>query len=834
MRRVALLVTVFALVAAASSRAIGDGAQASQAGSVQAPASPAPAPRPSAPAQVRPAASHPPAAAVPDRALIEKYCVGCHSDRVKTGGLSLQGADPTAPQIDGAIWEKVLQKLHGGMMPPQGMPRPDATTLDRFVTSLEAVLDRQAAGAPNPGRKPPHRLNRTEYGNAIRDLLDLDIDASALLPADDESNGFDNIAGVLRISPSLLEQYLGAARKVSSLAVGTDKDVIRLAFRVPPDDSQEDQVDSLPLGTRGGLSFPHTFPQDAEYEFSVFLLRNIVGYMTGLEFAHQLEISIDGERVFTAQVGGEDDNAASDKNMSEAANAIDARLKARVKVKAGPRTVAVTFIKRNHAESDEPLQPHERNHDLQDMNGLPQVDHVNLTGPFNPTGPGDTPSRRRIFACRPPSPSGLRRDESSPDEAACARKVLSTLARRAYRRPVTADDMAPVMEQYEAGRKSGSFDSGIEHGLRLILANPKFLFRVERPVDKPGPVNDLELASRLSFFLWSSIPDEMLLDAAASGRLSTPAGLERQVTRMLLDPKAKALTDNFASQWLLLRNLRNHVPTPGDFPNFDNELRQAFRRETELFFESIVKENRSVLDLINANYTFINERLARHYGIPNIYGSNFRRVTVTNEARRGLLGQGSVLTVTSYPNRTSPVLRGKYILENILGTPPPAPPANVPALSDNEAGQEPKSLRERLELHRRTPACASCHRVMDPLGFALENFDGIGAWRAKEPGGAIDPTGKLADGSDVDGPVALRAAIMRHPEQFVRTLTEKLMTYGLGRGLEYYDEPVIRAIARDTATKNYRFSAIVTGIVNSPPFRQKAPQAGSTQLVAAH
>jgi hypothetical protein len=821
MRRVALLVFVFALIAATGSRAIGDGAQTAPPGSAAASAAPSPSARSTASRQVRPVASH----AAPDRALVEKYCVGCHSDRLKTGGLSLQGVDPSAAQIDGALWEKVLQKLHGGMMPPQGMPRPDAATLDTFVTSLEHALDTQAAAAVTPGHKPPHRLNRTEYGNAVRDLLDLDIDPSALLPADDESFGFDNIAGVLRISPSLLEQYLGAARKVSGLAVGTDKDVIRLAFRVPPDDSQEDQVDSLPLGTRGGLSFTHTFPQDAEYEFSVFLLRNIVGYMIGLEFAHQLEISIDGERVFTAQVGGEEDNLASDKNMSETANLIDQRLKARVKVKAGPRTVAVTFIKRNHAESDEPLQPHERNHDLQDMNGLPQVDHVNLTGPFNPTGPGDTPSRRRIFACRPAQAS---------EEAACARRVLSTLARRAYRRPVTADDMAPVMDQYEAGRKGGSFDSGIEHGLRLILANPKFLFRVERPVDKPGPVNDLELASRLSFFLWSSIPDDALIDAAASGRLSTPAGLERQVMRMLLDPKARALTDNFASQWLLLRNLRNHVPTPGDFPNFDNELRQAFRQETGLFFESIVKEDRSVLDLVNANYTFVNERLARHYGIPNVYGSNFRRVTVTNEARRGLLGQGSVLTVTSYPNRTSPVLRGKYILENILGTPPPAPPANVPALSDNEAGQEPKSLRERLELHRRTPACASCHRVMDPLGFALENFDGIGAWRAKEPGGAIDPTGKLADGSDVDGPVALRAAIMRHPDQFVRTLTEKLMTYGLGRGLESYDKPVVRAIARDAAKKNYRFSALVTGIVNSPPFRQKAPQVGSAALVAAH
>jgi len=807
MRQVALLIAALAVLTVAHSQAKGDGGGQTV----------------RAAAAVQPAASavHP---AAPDGALVQKYCVTCHSDRLKTGGLSLQNVDPAAPAIDGQIWEKVVQKLHGGMMPPQGMPRPDAATLETFVSSLETVLDRQAAGTANPGHKPAHRLNRTEYGNAIRDLLALEIDPSSLLPADDESHGFDNIAGVLRISPSLLEQYLGAARKVSSLAVGTDKDVIRLAFRVPPDDSQEEQVEGLPLGTRGGLSFEHTFPQDAEYEFSVFLLRNIVGYMIGLEFPHQLEISIDGERVFTAQVGGEQDNLASDKNMSETANLIDQRLKARVKVKAGPRTVAITFIKRNNAASDEPLQPHERNHDLQDMNGLPQVDHVNLTGPFDPTGPGDTPSRRRIFNCRP---SGV------ADESTCARKVLSTLARRAYRRPLTADDMTPVMEQYEAGRKLGSFDTGIEHGLRLILANPKFLFRVERTVDKPAPATDLELASRLSFFLWSSIPDDALIDAAVSGRLSTPAGLERQVTRMLADPKARALTDNFASQWLLLRNLKSHVPTPGDYPNFDNELRQAFRQETELFFASVVRDDRSVLDLINADYTYVNERLARHYGIPNVYGSNFRRVALTNEARRGLLGQGSVLTVTSYPNRTSPVLRGKYILENILGTPPPSPPANVPALSDNEAGQEPKSLRERMELHRKNPTCATCHRVMDPLGFALENFDGIGAWRVKEPGGAIDPAGKLADGSDVDGPVALRAAIMRHPDQFVRTLTEKLMTYGLGRGLEYYDMPVVRSVARDAAKKNYRFSAIVAGIVSSPPFRQKAPQAGGAALLAA-
>jgi hypothetical protein len=826
MRRDALLIAAISVVVVAGGHMSGQVARTAPAGpAAQTAGSPAAA----APARPRPVAAHAPAsAAPPDRALVQKYCVTCHSERLKTGGLSLEGADPSASAIDGDLWEKVARKIHGGMMPPQGMPRPDEATLTSFVASLETVLDRQAMANPNPGHKAAHRLNRTEYGNAVRDLLALDIDASTLLPADDESNGFDNIAGVLRISPSLLEQYLSAARRVSSLAVGTDKDLIRLAYRVPPDDSQEDHVEGLPLGTRGGLLFTHMFPQDAEYEFSVVLLRNIVGYMTGLEFAHQIEISIDGERVFATQVGGEQDNLASDRNMSEAANAIDKRLTARVKVKAGPRAVGVTFVRRNNAESDEPLQPHERNHDLQDMNGLPQVDHVNLTGPFDATGAGDTPSRRRVFSCRPPSPA------SAPDEATCARAILSTLARRAYRRPVTADDMVPILEQYEAGRKAGSFDTGIEHGLRLILANPKFLFRVEKAPARQAPVTDLELASRLSFFLWSSIPDDALLDSAASGRLSRPAELERQIVRMLADPKSRALVDNFASQWLLLRNLKSHIPTPGDFPNFDNELRQAFRQETELFFQAVVRENRSVLDLIDGDYTFVNERLARHYGIPNVYGSNFRRVTITDPARRGLLGQGSVLTVTSYPNRTSPVLRGKWILENILGTPPPAPPANVPALSDNEAGQEPKSLRERLELHRRSPACASCHRVMDPLGFALENFDGVGAWRMKEPGGAIDPAGQLADGSKVDGPAALRGAIMRHPEQFVRTLTEKLMTYGLGRGLASYDMPVVRRVARDAAKQGYRFSTVVAGIVNSAAFRVKTPQPADGQLVAAH
>jgi hypothetical protein len=769
---------------------------------------------------------------LPDPALVQKYCLTCHSARVKTAGLSLEGMNPAEAAAHAEVWEKVVMKLRGGMMPPQGMPRPDEAALEAFAVALEQTLDRGAQGTIRPGYKPVHRLNRTEYGNAVRDLLDLQVDVTDLLPADDESNGFDNIAGVLRVSPSLLEQYLSAARRISSLAVGSDTDVVRLAYRISPDDSQEDHVEGLPLGTRGGLLFRHNFPQDAEYEFATFLLRNIVGYMKGLEYEHLFEVSIDGERVFAVPVGGEADNRASDTNMSEAANKIDERLKTRVKVKAGPHTVGVTFAKRNASESDEPLQPHERDHDLQNMNGIPIIDHVNLTGPFNPTGPGDTPSRRRIFSCRPTQASG---------ETVCARRILTNLATRAYRRPVTSGDMEPILALYDAGRKKGTFDEGIEQGLRLILASPKFLFRTEtqaglndktRPTAVAARVSDIELASRLSFFLWSSIPDEELLNVASKGTLSQPAVLERQVKRMLADQKSRALVDNFASQWLMLRNLKGHIPTPGDFPNFDNELRQAFRQETEMFVESIMREDRSLIDLLDADYTFVNDRLARHYGIPNVYGSHFRKVVLKNDERRGLLGQGSILTVTSYPNRTSPVLRGKYILENILGTPPPAPPPNVPDLKENQPGEEAKSLRARLEMHRATPTCATCHRVMDPLGLALENFDGIGRWRVKEPGGNIDPAGQLADGSRVDGPVALRKAVLKRPELFVRTVTQKLMTYGLGRGMQYSDMPVIRGIASSTAAQNYRFSSVILGIVKSVPFQMKTAQ--NSGLVASH
>lgn len=753
-----------------------------------------------------------------ERALVDKYCVGCHNEKLKTGGLVLEKLDTTRIGDGAEIWEKVVRKIHGGTMPPLGMPRPDAATLDSFASSLEAQLDRAAVGHPEPGRASIHRLNRSEYANAIRDLLALNIDVASMLPADDESNGFDNMADVLKVSPSLLEQYLGASRTVASLAVG-DRGLgpVSSVYTLPPTLAQGEHIEGLPLGTRGGILIKQNFPLDGEYEFSTFLLRNIVGYMPGLEFAHQFEVTVDGVRIFLTQVGGQADNRMMDANLGLAGNTIDARLRARVPVKAGPHEIAFTFIAKNHSESVEPLQPFTRNLDLQDMNGIPIINHVQITGPFNATGSGDTPSRRRIFICTP---------RSAADELPCAKNIISTLARHAYRRPVNDSDLEILLNFYQKGRNKGSFDAGIETALRLILTDPKFLYRVEPDPAGLAPntiyrVADLDLASRLSFFLWSSLPDDELINVARQGKLKDPAILEQQVKRMLADPKAESLVTNFASEWLFLRNLQSVNPASEDFPNFDENLRQAFRQETELFVGSVFREDHSVLDFLTANYTFANERLAKHYGIPNIYGSQFRRVTLQGEERRGLLGEGSMLTVTSYPTRTSPVLRGKWILENIMGTPPPAPPPNVPALKESDEGGKVTTVRERMEEHRKNPACATCHRVMDPLGFSLDNFDAVGAWRTKENGLPIDSTGQLADGTKINGIQDLRAALLKHPERFVGTVTEKLMTYALGRGLEYYDMPVVRQITRDAESKDYRFSSIVMGIVKSPAFQTK-------------
>jgi Protein of unknown function (DUF1592)/Protein of unknown function (DUF1588)/Protein of unknown function (DUF1587)/Protein of unknown function (DUF1585)/Protein of unknown function (DUF1595)/Cytochrome C oxidase, cbb3-type, subunit III len=777
-----------------------------------------------------------PVSASPHRALLDKYCIGCHSDRAKTGGLTLEKIDVSNVPANAETWEKVIRKLSVGAMPPSGMPKPSPADVRSFVTYLEGSLDKEYAANPNPGHATLHRLNRTEYANSIRDLLALDVDASSLLPPDDESYGFDNNADVLGVSPVLLERYVSASRKVSRLAVGDPtQGAVAQTFRARPDLSQDKRVEGMPLGTRGGLLMHYNFPLDGKYTIKIVLARNTVDVIRGLEEAHQIEVLVDGARVFLASVGGTSDTEALVKNPAEARMMIESRLQAKVPVKAGPRTVGVTFLQKDQAEDDYILEPFIRT-TLDPVNeaGLPHVDQVVISGPYNATGPGDTPSRHKIFVCQPANRS---------EEVGCAKKILSALAKHAYRRPVTPTDLETLLSFYQAGRNQGeTFDAGIERALRLILSSPEFVFRFERDpatvaAGSSYKIDDLELASRLSFFLWSSIPDDELLDLAAAGKLSNPATLDSQVRRMLADPRAQALATDFAAQWLYLRNLKNFAPDPNEFPDFDDNLRQSLLTETEMFFGSIVNEDRNVLDLLNGDYTFVNERLARHYGIPEVYGPRFRRVNLTGETRRGLLGQGSVLTVTSYATRTSPVLRGKWILTNILGTPPPAPPPNVPALKENNAGGKVLSVRERLEEHRKSPACASCHKIMDPLGFALENFDAIGQWRAKsEDGAPIDASGVLLDGSKVDGPTSLRAALMSRPEVFVSTLTEKLMTYALGRGTDFSDEPSIRAIVARASADHYRFSDLVSGIVTSPEFRMKvktAPDAASPAVKTA-
>ena len=753
--------------------------------------------------------------------VVETYCLECHDAAGREAGLTLENVDLDDVAAHPELFETVARKLRGRQMPPPGGPRPDAKTYDGFAAYLERRLDEAALASPEPGQASIHRLNRTEYGNAVRDLLALEVDASELLPADDEGYGFDNIADVLRVSPSLLEQYLSASAKIAALAVGDPAaPAVTAVYRAPSDLAQGVHVEGMPLGTRGGIKIRHYFPLDAEYQFDVFLLRNIVGYMTGLEWAHELEIAVDGQRIFLAQVGGEEDNARSDQNMSAAANEIDERLRTSAFVTAGPHDVTVAFLERSAAETHEPLELHTRNLDLQDMNGLPIVDYVNVRGPFNPVGPGNTPSRERIFTCRPADDSTAR---------VCATEILSTLARRAFRRQPTEQDVATLLSFYDLGWARDGFDAGIQSALRVILTSPKFLFRDEPDPSGAAPgslyaLDDSALASRLAFFLWSAPPDDELLDLATQGKLSDERVFEQQIERMLADERASALVENFAGQWLFLRNLQSTRPDTEEFPDFDENLRRAMRRETELLFEHVMREDSSINELLTADYTFVNERLARHYGMPQIYGSHFRKVPVTDEARRGLLGHASILTVTSYPNRTSPVLRGKWVLENVLGTPPPPPLPNVPALTENEAGKVARTLRERLAEHRANPVCATCHDVMDPIGLGLENFDAVGKWRTREPGGEIDAHGQLADGTPIAGAAELREALTANPEQFARVFTEKLLIYALGRGLEAYDMPTVRSIVRDAEDEDYRFSALVKGVANSVPFRMRRAQ----------
>ncbi|MGP0074326.1 MAG: DUF1592 domain-containing protein [Bryobacteraceae bacterium] len=773
-----------------------------------------------------------PTSVTSERALVDKYCVACHSDKLKTGGLSLQSADMTNIPAGAETWEKVIHKLSLGAMPPQGMPRPDQASIDGLVSWLTTSIDRAVVANPQPGRATLHRLNRTEYANAVRDLLGLEVDPAPLLPADDESYGFDDIADVLRTSPSLLERYMSASWNLSRLAVGDPNITADTAtYRAKPDLSQNEHMEGLPLGTRGGLAARHYFPLDGEYVIRVRLWRATADVIKGLEELHQVEISIDGQRVKLATIGGKDEQELSYTNSGKSAAEIDARLTVHVPVKAGMRTVVATFMAEGESQDDNILEPFQRaNLDPLDFRGLPAVDRVSVTGPLRSTGPGDTASRRLIFTCHP---------VYRADELPCAKKIIGTLARKAYRRPVNDNDLETLLSFYQKGRnEGGSFDSGIEAAIQLILASPEFLFRFEPdpPALAAGAVyhiSDLELASRLAFFLWSTIPDDQLLNLATLGKLHEPAILDQQVKRMLASPKSKALVDNFADQWLYLRNLKNINPDFETFPDFDDNLRQAMKQETDLFIDNIIREDRSIMDLIDANYTFINERLARHYGIPNIYGSDFRRVTLSDDRRRGLLGQASILTVTSLPTRTSPVNRGKWILTNLIGMPPNPPPPNVPALKEHSDPGKLTSLRERMEEHRQNEPCKSCHKLMDPIGFSLENFDAVGQWRTSDEGAKIDPAGVMFNGAKIEGPASLREILMAKPEIFASVFTEKLLIYALGRGVQYYDMPAVRSIVRDAGRDDYRLSSIVLGIVKSTPFQMKEKSADENRNVSA-
>ena len=755
--------------------------------------------------------------------LVQQYCVVCHNDTIRTANLSLQNLDLTEVSQDAEIWEKVIRKLRAGMMPPPGMPRPSLAEYNGIRDWLENKIDGQAERIP--GTKVLHRLNRTEYANVIRDLLDLEIDPTMFLPADDSSRGFDNIAGSLTISPTLLETYVTAATKISRMAVGYWNSPTESVYINRTDSSQNMQLESMPFGTRGGMAVTHVFPADGDYTFTV---RNLgVGTYIPNE---QFELSIDSDRVHSWIYTGMGANAGMD-------SAADGQLEVTLPVKAGTRLVGATFVATNYRPSLDVAQHFDRksleNGRVRELSNYPIIGALRIEGPFNPIRPVDSQSMRKVFSCRP---------SSALEEGPCAEEILTTLARRAYRRPPSSEDLETLMAFYDEGREIGTFDDGIEMALRRLLASPQFLIRVERESaewlpGQPYRISDLELASRLSFFLWSSIPDDELLGVAAEDRLSDPVVLQQQVERMLADSRSQSLVKNFAQQWLYLRNLETTAPSQTEFPDWDDELRQGFARETELLFETIMRENLSVLEMLTADFTFLNERLARHYGIPNIYGSRFRRVELAPELdyRRGVLGHGSFLSTTWVQNyRTSPVKRGVWVLENILGTPPPEPPPNVPALEETEAQGAGRTLtlREQMTRHRTEEPCASCHKLMDPIGFALENFNADAQWRTHDggdEGNLIDATVELFDGTQVNGPSELRAALLKYSPQFARMVTEKMMTYALGRGVEYFDMPVVRSIVREAEKEEYSFSSILMGIVNSDPFQMRTK---SGELVA--
>ena len=748
----------------------------------------------------------------PLKGFVNEYCVNCHNDKLKRGELSLTSLDIDRADPENPIWEKAIRKVRTGMMPPAGVRRPAAARIDEFARGLETTLDREAAAHPNPGRPALHRLNRTEYANALRDILSLDIDVTKLLPPDDMTHGFDNIADVLTISPTLMDSYIRAAATLSRLAVG-DRNVAPSleVYRVPQMLPQTDHIDGTPFGTRGGTAVRHFFPADGEYSFRLTFYHENNGLLFGtLAKDEQVEIAIDGERV-----------ALLDINPRMLVT--DELRTGQIKVKAGPRLLSASFLPRASGPALDLVMKFETTliniaTEGPGVSVLPHLNTLAVSGPLNVTGISETPSRQKIFTCRP---------AAAGEEEPCARKIMTELATLAYRRPVTRNDLDYLMNKYRQRRADkGDFEDGVRLAIQTMLSDPEFVFRVERTPagTKPGSnyrVSDLELASRLSFFLWSSPPDRTLLRLAAEKKLREPAVLEQEIRRMLADERSEALAENFASQWLHLRNLREWTPDPRHYPNADKSLMTAMERETELLFMSIVREDRNITDLLTADYTFVNGRLARHYGIPGVVGNRFRRVTVTDESRRGLLGHGSVLTVTSFPTRTSPVLRGKWVLDNLLGAPPPQPPPNVPALPENSHDTKPVPLRVRLQQHRANPICASCHATMDPIGFALENLDGVGAERTFDSGEPVEAVGELTDGTKLDGPAGLRKVLVEKADIFRTAFTEKLLTYALGRGVASYDMPAVREIVRSATGRDHRFSAYILGVVNSLPFQYR-------------
>ena len=789
-------------------------------GVAQTPPNTTPAPKPA------PVASHAPASSDAQAALIKQYCVGCHNDKAKTGGLTLASFDPEHPEQNAEVAEKMIRKLRLGMMPPPGVRRPEADIVSAFTTSLETKVDQAAAAHPNPGHRTFQRLNRAEYQRAVHDLLEVDVDVSAFLPPDTMSGGYDNIADVQGFSPALMEGYLRAAAKISSLAVG-DKNASpsESTYKVPRTQSQMKHIEGTPWGTRGGLAITHTFPADGEYTFRIMLHGTPTGQLFGSVASRneQLEVSINGERAALLDINW---------RMSETDKTGLNLVTPRIFVKAGPQRIAAAFIQKFDGVVDDLMAPIDytlADTEYGDNAGiyvLPHVRDFSITGPLKVTGVSETPSRRRIFTCRPLSPA---------DEIPCVRRIVQDLASEAYRRPASGEDVESLMGFYAEGRKGQDFESGVKTALQAILASPKFLFRLESEPSnvRPGQtyrLSDLDLASRLSFFLWNTVPDAELVKVANSGTLHQPPVLEKQVRRMLADSKADALSTRFASQWLRLQDVDKLHPDALLFPAFDNELAESYKRETELFFNSIVREDRNVLDLLTANYSFINERIAKVYGIANIVGGEFRRVTVSDE-RRGILGQGSILMQTSVADRTSPVQRGKWIMEVLLGSPPPPPPPNVPAFDETKpatATGKVLSVRERMEEHRKNPACTSCHRVIDPIGLALENFDTIGAWRIKDNGVDVDTSGTLYDGTKISGPQGLRQALLARSESVIRNFTDNLMSYAIGRRIEYYDQPTIRAIVKKAAVGGNKFSSFVLGVVNSPAFQMSTAEAVTT------